>query len=136
MESEFWSSIGATDPEADREVRPAESAGPTGWIPLEGELGAEFQQAPAHNLDHVPPLVIRGLVPRLLIEDGVPVEDVIDVEIPLQPGPAYREEPTETEIQLCDPFPEDRAGGRELERDILVARRSGLAGTRREIPAQ
>src|SRR2546428_11977195 len=50
---------------------------------LERELGAEFDQAPAHDLYRVHKLVIRIAVARLLVEDGAPVEDVIEVEIPL-----------------------------------------------------
>ena len=48
---------------------------------LEVELGADFEQAAAHNLNRVLPHVVREAVPRVLVEDGIYIEEVIDVEI-------------------------------------------------------
>ena len=100
-------------------------------------MRADLEQAPAHDLYRVHPLVIRGGVPRLLVEDGVPVEDVIEVEVPLHFGPPrYRERPAETEIQLLDPIVVDRVGRNHGDGDSLSTRGSGLAGARRQVPAE
>src|SRR2546425_8429356 len=75
---------------------------------LEFELGAEFNQAPAHYLCRVLPLVIRGGPPGVLVEDRTPVEDVVDVGIRPQPGLCHAEDPGETDVQLLDPIVEQR----------------------------
>src|SRR5439155_26885158 len=107
------------------------------YVFLEAQLGAELDQAPAHDLYCVPPLVILETVPRLLVEDGAPVEHVVNVEIPLHLGPPrYRERPAETEIHLLDRIVVERVGRDQLDRDSLMARSSGLAGAGREVPAQ
>src|SRR6266850_7856135 len=78
---------------------------------LEAQLGAELEQAPAHDLNRVPPQVIRGAVPRVLVENSAPVEDVIEVEIPLQLAPPHQiEDPAEAEIHLPDPIAVERVG--------------------------
>src|SRR5262249_53393053 len=84
----------------------------------ERELGAEFGQSPAHDLYRVHELVIGVAVPRLLVEDGARVEDVIEVDIPLQPALPQREDPAETEIQLRDPIVEDRVGRNQRDRAV------------------
>ena len=102
---------------------------------LENKLGAEFEQAPAHDLYRVHELVIRVAVARLLVEDGAPVEDVIEVEIPLQLGLSYREGPAETEIQLHDPIVEDRVGRNQRDRAV-GGTRSGRLIALRQVPAE
>src|SRR6266446_6209736 len=73
---------------------------------LERVLSAEFDQAPAHDLYRVPPLVVLETIPRLFVEDGAVVENVIDVDIRLYFAPlTQREEPAETQIELFDPLP-------------------------------
>src|SRR6267378_6543928 len=103
---------------------------------LEGELGAEFEQPPAHDLDRVQPLVILSGVSRVLVEDGACVESVIDVEIPPQLAPPHREGPAHPEIQLLDPIIEERVGRDQIDGDRLIARGSGLAGACGEVPSQ
>src|SRR6266571_619936 len=102
---------------------------------LENKLGAEFEQAPAHDLYRVHELVIRVAVARLLVEDGAPVEDVIEVEIPLQLGLPYRESPAETEIQLLDPIVEDRGGRNQRDRAV-GGTCSGSLIALRQVPAE
>ena len=69
-------------------------------------MSAEFDQAPAHYLDHVPPRVILHLVACLFVQDGAVVKNVIDVEVRLHlPHLAEPEDPAETEIELFDPLP-------------------------------
>src|SRR3989442_8468509 len=102
---------------------------------LEGELGAEFEQPPAHDLDRVQPPVVLDGVSRVLVEDGARVEGVIDVEIAPQLAPSHREGPADTEIQLLDPIIEERIGRDQIDGDRLIAGGSGLAGACREVPA-
>src|SRR5438309_444612 len=102
---------------------------------LEGELGAEFEQAPAHDLYRVHKLVIRVAVARLLVEDGAPVEDVVEVEIPLQLSVPYREGPAETEIQLLDPIVEDRVRRNQRDRAVGGTRGGSLVALR-QVPAE
>ena len=104
---------------------------------LESVLSAEFDQAPAHDLYRVPPLVILQTIPRLLVEDGAVVENVIDVEIRLHLARiAQPEEPAETEIELFDPLPVERVVGNQVDRGSLRTGRRGLTGARREMPTQ
>src|SRR5439155_14736365 len=70
---------------------------------LEIVLSAEFDQAPAHDLYRVPPLVILETIPRLLVQDGAVIENVIHIDIRLHLARIGQpEEPAETEIQLFD----------------------------------
>src|SRR5262245_25433293 len=69
-----------------------------GW--LERELGADFDESPAHDLNCVPPLIIRRVVPCLLVENSVFVEHVVDVQVPLDRRLSSEwEESTEPEIE-------------------------------------
>ena len=98
-------------------------------------MGAEFDQASAHDLYRVHELVVRIAVARLLVEDGAPVEDVIEVEISLQLGVPYREGPAETKIHLADPIVEDRVGRNQRDRAVSRTRGRSLAALR-QVPAE
>ena len=102
----------------------------------ERELGAELEQPPAHNLDRVHPLVILGTVPRLLVEDGAPVEDVVGVDIPPQLRSSHREGPAKTEIQLLDPIVVECVGWDQVDGRGLITGGRGLAGACRQVPAK
>jgi hypothetical protein len=73
----------------------------------EVELAAEFDQAPAHNLYGLQPLVA---VPSRQIEDRARVEQVVDVDIPAHLDLPQLEQPAETEVQLPEPIFKDGVG--------------------------
>src|SRR5206468_6292256 len=104
--------------------------------PLEGKLGAEFQQPRAHYLYRVQPLVILGAVPCLLVQDGARVEYVVDVDISLHPGSAHREGPADTKIQLLNSIVEECVDWNQIDGDGLITCGRRLARTCREVPAQ
>src|SRR4029434_1278819 len=98
---------------------------------LERELAADFDESSAHDLYCVPPLVIRRVVPRLLVEDRVFVESVVNVDVRLHSGLSpEREEPAETKIQLFDPLPVERVVWDQIDRRRLITCGSRLAGGR------
>src|SRR5213594_4187106 len=73
---------------------------------LKVDLRPQFHQPSAHDLEYVPPRVILHLVSRLLVQDGVAVENVVHVEVRLHLSPlAELEDPAETQIELFDPLP-------------------------------
>src|SRR5207249_8027348 len=74
---------------------------------LEIDLRSQFYQPSAHDLEYVPPRVIRGSGgARLLAQDGLVVDNVVDVEVRLHPSSlAELENPAETQIELFDPLP-------------------------------
>ena len=75
-------------------------------LSLKVDLCPQFHQPSAHNLEYVPPRVILRLVSRLLVQDGVAVENVVDVEVRLHPSRLTElEDPAETQIELFDPLP-------------------------------
>src|SRR6267143_1895866 len=107
------------------------------YRPLKVQLRAKFDQTSAHDLYRVPPLVIREAVPRLFVQDGAVVENVIHVEIGLHfTAIGQPEEPAETEIELFDPLPEEGVIGDQVDRGRLRTGGRTLVGTRREMPAQ
>ena len=82
-------------------------------LSLKVDLCPQFHQPSAHNLEYVPPRVIRGSgVARLLVQDGVVVENVIDIEIRLNLARIGQpEEPAETEVELFDALSVECANG-------------------------
>ena len=76
-------------------------------LSLKVDLSPQFHQPSAHNLEYVPPRVIRGSgVSRLLVQDGVAVENVVDVEVRLHLSRfAELEDATETQIELFNALP-------------------------------
>src|SRR5256885_5338725 len=65
----------------------------------EVELGAQFEQAPPHNLNRLQPL---GSEPGRHIEDVAPVAQVINVEIRPHLALAYRKDPAEPDVHLLE----------------------------------
>ena len=74
---------------------------------LKVDLRPQLHQPSAHDLEYVPPRVIRGSgVSRLLVQDGVAVENVVDVEVRLHLSRfAELEDATETQIELFNALP-------------------------------
>src|SRR5207247_1453380 len=113
------------------------------WPPLEVELDADFEQAAAHDLNRVLPHVVREGVASILIQHGVRVEEVVDVEIRPQPGiPKALEIPqpegaVEAHVDLLDSLLEDLGGGNQIEGGGGGGARGGrLAGARRQVATE
>ena len=104
---------------------------------LKVELRPQFHQPSAHDLDHVSPRVILRLVPCLLVQDGVVVENVVHVEVPLQlHRVAEPEDSAETNIELFDPLSIEYVVGDQVDRGSLRAGGGALAWASRQMPAQ
>src|SRR5262249_9562911 len=101
------------------------------------ELRTQFDQTAAHDLDCIPQLIVLKTVARLLVENGIVVENVIDIEVRLQlPRLAEPENPAKTEIELFDPLPVEGVVRDQVDRCGLRTGGRSLARASREMPAQ
>src|SRR5437660_11038958 len=110
---------------------------------LKINLRSQLHQPSAHNLEYVPPRVILRLVSRLLVQDGVVVENVVDVEVRLHLlRLSEPEDPAETEIELFNALPVQcsdvvvRHVRDEVDRCSLGTGWGGLARAGRKMAAQ
>ena len=86
--------------------------------------------------DGIPSGILRLAIAPFEKPVGV-IENVIHIDIRLHLARIGQpEEPAETEIQLFDPLPEERVVGDQVDRGSLRTGSRGLAGARREMPAQ
>src|SRR5712691_6902556 len=92
--------------------------------PSEVELSSEFEQAPAHDLDRLEPLVP---VPRGHIEEGARVEQVEHIDIPANLCVPHLEQPAETDVHLSEAIFEERVGWDQVDRDIGGTRADAAA---------
>src|SRR5688500_3846670 len=85
---------------------------------LERQLRADLDDASAHDLDRAPP---RGAVTGVLVQHRILVEDVVDVEVRLNPRTGVQvDETAEPEIDLLDPLPVHRVVRDQVDRHGLV----------------